>query len=70
VTIRDSGATLAIGSSTLNVTGLSTTSSAINITAGHITIAGGKIISDAGGLALASVRGAKVVAVRRLRSGV
>ena len=53
LTISDSGATLAIGTSTLNVTGTSPTFSAINVTAGHITIAGGKI-NDTGGLALAS----------------
>lgn len=38
--INDPSATLAIGSDTLNVTG---TSSTVNVTAGHITIAGGKI---------------------------
>lgn len=53
LTISDSGATLAIGSSTFNVTGTSTTS--INVTAGHITIAGGMISDIAGGgLTLAS----------------
>jgi large repetitive protein len=53
VTISDSGATLAIGASTFNVTGTSAT--AINVTAGHITIAGGTISDTAGGgLTLAS----------------
>jgi hypothetical protein len=69
VTISDSGATLAIGTSTLNVTGTST--SAINVTAGHITIAGGKI-SDAGGLALASgasLSGSGTVAAQLSGSG-
>ena len=51
LTINDRRATLAIGSATLNVTG--TSSTAINVTAGHITIAGGKI-NDARGMALAS----------------
>ncbi len=51
LTINDSHATLAIGSATLNVTG--TSSTAINVTAGDITIAGGKI-NDGGGMALAS----------------
>jgi len=53
VTISDSGAALAIGTSTLNVTGTSASFSAINVTAGQITIAGGKI-TDPGGLTLAS----------------
>ena len=47
LTISDSGATLAVGTSTLNVAGTS------NVSLGHITIAGGKI-NDAGGLTLAS----------------
>jgi hypothetical protein len=46
LSITDSGATLAIGASTLNVTGT------INDQSGRITIAGGKI--SAGGLALVS----------------
>src|SRR6516162_11791948 len=44
--INDGSATMAIGSATLNVTGTSNT-------AGHITIAGGKI-GDTGGMTLAS----------------
>jgi RHS repeat-associated protein len=51
LTINNSGATLAIGSFTLNVTG--TAASAINLLAGKLTISGGTI-NDAGGMALAS----------------
>src|SRR5215471_6343398 len=51
LTITDAGATLAIGSFALHVTG--TGASAINLLAGRITIAGGTI-NDAGGFALAS----------------
>lgn len=46
LTINDLGATLAVGTSTLTVTGTS------SVSLGHITIAGGKI--SAGGLTLAS----------------
>ncbi|HEV2334678.1 MAG TPA: hypothetical protein VGS13_04220 [Stellaceae bacterium] len=48
LTVNDSNATLAIGTSTLTVTG----ASGINDQSGHITIAGGKI--NAAGLAVAS----------------
>ena len=51
LTISDSGATLAIGTATLNVNYAST--SAISVTAGNITIAGGKI-NDAAGITLAT----------------
>src|SRR5579862_219489 len=54
LTINDSNATLAIGTSTLTVTGATgTAATGVNDQSGHITIAGGKI-NAAAGLALAS----------------